>query len=1106
MLISRFICTVWILLLSGLAAIAQQPLNANAPDTADYPYWIRMMQDPDANFYATRSAFNKYWEHRKVTKGDGWKVFNRWEYIHESRVQPDGKLPAPDYVMKQFNNYLFSHPQRSMDGNWTQVGPVALPVNETTQPNGLGRINAIAFHPTDANTFYVGSPCGGIWKTSNGGSTWSDLSGSLPTLGVSAILIHPASPGKIWIGTGDRDAGDAPGMGVYKSTDGGATWNSSNSGMGNSTVGMMIIHPTNSNIILAATSSGIYKSTDGGATWTLKSITGVFFKDIKFKPGDPTIVYATENGHFYRSTNTGDSWTLVTSGIITGSRMVIGVSPNNANYVYLVQTNGPFAGLLRSTNSGVDFTTRCTSPNIMDYGCDGSGTSSQAWYDLCIAVDPDDVNVLYVGGTNIWKSTNSGSSFTINSHWTGSCNVPAVHADIHTLEWGPLDGKLYNGNDGGIYFTANAGINWTDISSGLAITQVYKIGQSQTSESLVINGYQDNGTSIQNDTSFTTVIGGDGMECIIDYSNSNYRYGEVYYGTVFRSSGSSYSVIAGSGINGINESGNWVTPYILHETNSNTMFIGYKNVWRSTNVRAVPPSWSIISSGENYACTVLEQSPANVNILYVVRPGQLKRSDNANAANPGWTTCALPGGNTPTDLEAHPTNPDILYATTIYSVYKSTDKGQTWTSITGTLPAIPINCIVYDEASNEGLYLGNETGIFYRDASMSDWVIFNTGLPVVDVRELEIYKGNSYGTRRIKAATYGRGLWSSDLMDAGVADPSDFVATGIGISEVGLSWTKNPGDNNVLLAFNMTDSFGSPAAGYTYDADSTLSGGGIVIYNGSSISFNHLQLDTNTTYYYKLWSYDSSNQYSSGATGNATTFDTLISTFPWTTDFENGGTIPSYWSQYNESGSLDWSFQPGGMNNGSHPASAHSGTYNACLYVANHSHPVTKLVSPPMDLTGIDTPVLRFWHTQEYWAPDQDELKIYYRTSPSGTWELLASYLNNIPAWTQESMLLPNSSATYYVAFEGRANYGFGACVDDIVINQNTMTWSGTGDWSNPANWLPGFVPSEFDNVVINSGTCIFSASVTCKSLTVNPGAAIDVDPAVTVTLTGTNP
>jgi hypothetical protein len=159
-----------------------------------------------------------------------------------------------------------------------------------------------------------------------------------------------------------------------------------------------------------------------------------------------------------------------------------------------------------------------------------------------------------------------------------------------------------------------------------------------------------------------------------------------------------------------------------------------------------------------------------------------------------------------------------------------------------------------------------------------------------------------------------------------------------------------------------------------------------------------------------------------------------------------------------------------------------------------------------MDLTGIDTPVLRFWHTQEYWAPDQDELKIYYRTSPSGTWELLASYLNNIPAWTQESMLLPNSSATYYIAFEGRANYGFGACVDDIVINQNTMIWSGTGDWSNPANWLPGFVPSEFDNVVINSGTCIFSASVTCKSLTVNPGAAIDVDPAVTVTLTGTNP
>lgn len=765
-----FIITVLAIVLNQ-GASAQGFISARQKDTANYPYWIEMMQDPDADFYATQSAFNRYWENRPITKGCGWKPFKRWEYINESRVEADGKLQRPGYVLEQYNAYLSSHPDRSANGNWTQLGPVSVPTNGTGQPTGLGRLNCIGFHPSSSTTFYVGSPSGGIWKTTNGGTNWTNLSGSMPTLGVSAILIHPTTPNTIWIGTGDRDHGDAPGMGVYKSTDGGTTWSASNSGMGNKTVSMMLLHPTNSNIILAATSGGIYKSTDGGASWSLKS-SSYYFKDIRFKPGDPTIVYATESGSFYRSTNTGDTWTEITSGVLAGTRMVIGVSAANSAYVYLIQTDGPFVGCMRSTNSGVSFTTRSTSPNIMDYSCDGSGTSSQAWYDLCIAVDPSNAETLYVGGINTWKSTNGGTSWAINEHWVGDCSVPAVHADIHALDFSPLNSRLYNSNDGGLYYTANGGTSYTDISSGLAIAQVYKIGQSATSESLVINGYQDNGTATNVGTAFTTVIGGDGMECIIDYTNSNYRYGALYYGDIRRYTGSGYYyTIAKNGVNGITESGGWITPYILHETNASVMFIGYKNVWRTTNVKATTPTWSMISSGETTDCRVLEQSPANVDILYVVRSGQLKRSDNANATTPTWTTCALPGGYTPTDLEAHPTNSNIVYATAGYYVYKSTNKGASWTSISGTLPSVYTNCLVYDETTNEGLYVGNQTGVYYKEASMSDWVAFNTGMPAVDVRELEIFESTNYSSRRIKAATYGRGLWTSDLIEISTTDP-----------------------------------------------------------------------------------------------------------------------------------------------------------------------------------------------------------------------------------------------------------------------------------------------------------------------------------------------
>jgi hypothetical protein len=763
---------LFVLLIMGSAARTQNSSPISAADTAHFPYWVQMMQDPDAPFHATQSAFGKYWQGRTDHKGNGWKVFKRWEYINQSRVLPDGKLPSPGSVASEYRRYLQTHDQKSLSGAWTQVGPISLPANATGQPNGMGRINASAFHQTDANTFYVGSASGGFWKTTNGGTAWTNLTSNLPTLGVSAILINPSTPNTIYLGTGDRDGGDAPGMGVYKSTDGGVTFLVSNSGMGNKTVGMMVMHPTDPNTLIAATSGGIYKSIDAGATWSLKSSNSANYKDIRFKPGDPTIVYATEGGKFYRSTNTGDSWTQITSGVITGTRLAIGVSANQSSYVYLLMTNGAFSGLLRSTNSGVSFTTQSTTPNLMDYACDGSGNASQAWYDLCIAVDPNNANILYTGGINIWKSTNGGANWTIASHWVGSswgetC-APSVHADIHCLDWSPTSGNLFTGCDGGFYKTSNGGTTWTDISSGLAVAQVYKIGQSATKASLCINGYQDNGTASNSNSAFTTVIGGDGMECIIDYSDTNFRYGEIYYGDIYRRSTSTnnWDYIT----NSITESGGWVTPYILHETNPATMFAGYLNVWRSTNVKAANAgsvTWTTISSGETGTVTVLEQSPANVDILYVVRSGSLKRTENANAATPTWTTCSLPGGGTPTDLEAHPTDPGILYATSGYKVYKSISKGASWTDISGTLPSIYMNCIVYNKNSNEGLYVGNETGIFYKDATMSDWTAFSSGLPITDVRELEIYNDPSVPPNsRIKAGTYGRGLWQSDLYDS----------------------------------------------------------------------------------------------------------------------------------------------------------------------------------------------------------------------------------------------------------------------------------------------------------------------------------------------------
>ena len=345
-------------------------------DTANYPYWIEMMQDPSVNFFKVQRAFNTYWKDRPITKGCGWKPFKRWEYMMMNRINPDGSRPAAD---ETFNAYMtMKKSVRSSNGNWISEGPAEIPGGGPAGYEGLGRLNVVGFHPTDANKIYVGSPSGGMWQSSDGGQTWESHTDTLPTLGVSAIIIDKNNPDLIFIGTGDRDAGDAPGMGVFMSTDGGQTWSISNTGMGNKTVGKLLQHPSNTQILLAATTGGVYRSTDAGANWTQSKAGG--FKDIVFKPGDPNTVYAAAGASFYRSTDNGITFIQITSGLTGGQRGTIAVTAANANYVYLLVSGNDsgFKGFYRSTDSGLNFTTRSTSPNIMDWSCDGSGTGAKA--------------------------------------------------------------------------------------------------------------------------------------------------------------------------------------------------------------------------------------------------------------------------------------------------------------------------------------------------------------------------------------------------------------------------------------------------------------------------------------------------------------------------------------------------------------------------------------------------------------------------------------------------------------------------------------------------------------------------------------------------------
>ncbi len=728
--------------------------------------WIQNAKKTgDKNFYEIQKSSQDYWTGKNIKeKGKGWKPFKRWEWFWEQRVYPNGKFPDAMHLYNESQSYVQSHTKQQKGGNqlkinnWTEMGPF----QSVGGYAGLGRINCVRVDPNNSNIIWVGSASGGLWKSTNGGTSWSSNTDELPTLGVTDIVIDPSNTNIMYIATGDAHNAATYSVGVLKSIDGGTTWNTTglswNTSQGN-VISRLLMHPTNSSILLAAGNSGIYKTTNGGTNWT--QVRTGSFHDMEFKPGTPGTLYASGNsGEIFRSTNTGDAWTQLTSGLpANGRRVALAVSPANTSYVYsvIVASNSGLLGIYRSTNSGDSWSLRASTPNLLGYAADGSDAGGQGWYDLAIAVSPSNAEEVYVGGINNWKSTNGGANWSLISFWYNNGSNPEVHADQHDLYFVPGTSTLYAGNDGGIYRTTNSGVSWEWLGNGLGITQFYRLGISATSPNLIIGGTQDNGTKTVNSYTWSDVIGGDGMECIIDYSNSSIMYGSLYYGDIQKSTngGSSFFGIK----NNITESGGWVTPYVMHPTIPQILYAGYVNVWKTTDGGA---SWTKISNFTGSNLNVLTVANSDPNTIYTGTGSTLYKTTNGGTS---WTTVTLPTGVAyMTALTTQPTNPQVVWITySGYSsgtkVYKSTNGGTSWTNISGTLPNVPVNCIVYQNNSSDGLYVGTDIGVYYRDATASDWQDFNSGLPNVVVNELEI----QYSTKKLRAATYGRGIWQYDL-------------------------------------------------------------------------------------------------------------------------------------------------------------------------------------------------------------------------------------------------------------------------------------------------------------------------------------------------------
>ncbi len=682
---------------------------------------------------------------------------------------------------------------------WVQAGPF----------NIGGRVTAITAAPGGA-TVYLGAAGGGVFKSVNGGANWSPVFDDVGPYSIGALAMSPVDTNLVYVGTGEANSSvdSYDGAGVFRTTDGGATWSS----LGleaTARIARVAIDPSNPQKLFVAAMGtqfstgpdrGLYRSLDGGANWSkvlfVSDSTGC--SDVVINPAHPETVFCATwervrrftyrraygpEGGIWRSIDGGTSWTKLNGGGLPAwsdsiGRIGLAIAPSQPSRVYaqvMYGTDGGYTGrgLFRSLDGGNTWALRGGTLFPGNFG--GFG-----WYFGEVKVDPGNPDLVYMLGVDVLRTVDGGQT---SSDVTGG-----AHVDQHALWIDPLNhNHVYLGNDGGFFSSTNVDLGWTK-STDLPITQFYAGAVDPSNVNRLLGGAQDNSTVITNSgfpTAWTTILGGDGFQCLVSPANSNLLYAEWQYccdnSGLRRSTNGGSAWSTPSGFVG-SDRFNWNTPIAMNPKNPNELLVGSHRVYRSTNAGV---SYTTISGDLTThpvtslvfgTLTTLAISPADTLVYYAGSDdGKVWRTANAGGV---WTdiTAGLPTRYV-TRVVPDPASAATVYVTLsgfgsdehLAHVYKSTNGGASWTSISSNLPDAPANDLVVEPTDANTMYLATDVGVYATRNGGAGWYPLGTGMPIQTIADLTLY--SNAGVRRLVAATHGRSQWTLDLTTLPVAVP-----------------------------------------------------------------------------------------------------------------------------------------------------------------------------------------------------------------------------------------------------------------------------------------------------------------------------------------------